>query len=182
MADREGFEPSLHCCKHAFQACAFDHSATCPLPPFLRRVASFSGAKPACKEGLRKSREFLGGARLASLRRCAALVIRFPKCKQTNAASLTTEVEIVTCRRFFRSRYAVIFSGFMKNAGHTRRSLPSIPNFHHGHGHHHFPHLHRFQPRHLPPLLFGENFGLPVIASAPWQYAPAGWDREIQKL
>ena len=50
MADREGFEPSLHCCKHAFQACAFDHSATCPLPPFFRRGASLSGAGAGCKE------------------------------------------------------------------------------------------------------------------------------------
>jgi hypothetical protein len=30
MADGEGFEPSVHCCTHAFQACAFDHSATHP--------------------------------------------------------------------------------------------------------------------------------------------------------
>ena len=30
VADREGFEPSLPCGKHAFQACAIDHSAICP--------------------------------------------------------------------------------------------------------------------------------------------------------
>ena len=31
MADREGFEPSRRSYRlHAFQACAFDHSATCP--------------------------------------------------------------------------------------------------------------------------------------------------------
>ena len=30
MADGEGFEPSVHCCTHAFQACAIDHSATHP--------------------------------------------------------------------------------------------------------------------------------------------------------
>ena len=30
VADGEGFEPSVHCCTHAFQACAFDHSATHP--------------------------------------------------------------------------------------------------------------------------------------------------------
>ena len=28
--DGEGFEPSVHCCTHAFQACAIDHSATHP--------------------------------------------------------------------------------------------------------------------------------------------------------
>ncbi len=31
MADRQGFEPWRRCRLHAFQACAFDHSATCPL-------------------------------------------------------------------------------------------------------------------------------------------------------
>ena len=30
MADREGFEPSVSFPTHAFQACAFDHSAICP--------------------------------------------------------------------------------------------------------------------------------------------------------
>ena len=30
VADGEGFEPSVHCCTHAFQACAIDHSATHP--------------------------------------------------------------------------------------------------------------------------------------------------------
>ena len=30
VADREGFEPSLPYGKHAFQACAIDHSAICP--------------------------------------------------------------------------------------------------------------------------------------------------------
>jgi hypothetical protein len=30
VADGEGFEPPLPCGKHAFQACAFDHSATHP--------------------------------------------------------------------------------------------------------------------------------------------------------
>lgn len=25
-----GFEPTKHCCLHAFQACAFNHSATAP--------------------------------------------------------------------------------------------------------------------------------------------------------
>ncbi len=28
MAERKGFEPSVACATHAFQACAFDHSAT----------------------------------------------------------------------------------------------------------------------------------------------------------
>ena len=30
IAEREGFEPSLRFRKHAFQACAFNHSATSP--------------------------------------------------------------------------------------------------------------------------------------------------------
>ena len=30
MAEREGFEPSIRCRIHTFQACAFDHSATSP--------------------------------------------------------------------------------------------------------------------------------------------------------
>ena len=39
MADGEGFEPSVHCCTHAFQACAFDHSATHPrVGPLLNTV------------------------------------------------------------------------------------------------------------------------------------------------
>ena len=28
FAERKGFEPSIRCRIHAFQACAFDHSAT----------------------------------------------------------------------------------------------------------------------------------------------------------
>jgi hypothetical protein len=31
MADRQGFEPWIPCGIHAFQACAFSHSAICPL-------------------------------------------------------------------------------------------------------------------------------------------------------
>jgi hypothetical protein len=31
FAERGGFEPPLHYCKHAFQACAFSHSATSPM-------------------------------------------------------------------------------------------------------------------------------------------------------
>jgi len=30
MAERKGFEPSTHCCEHAFQASALNHSATSP--------------------------------------------------------------------------------------------------------------------------------------------------------
>ena len=30
LAERVGFEPTLPCGKHAFQACAFSHSATSP--------------------------------------------------------------------------------------------------------------------------------------------------------
>ena len=28
FAERKGFEPPIHCCIHAFQACALSHSAT----------------------------------------------------------------------------------------------------------------------------------------------------------
>ncbi len=31
MAEREGFEPSIRCRIHTFQACAFDRSATSPI-------------------------------------------------------------------------------------------------------------------------------------------------------
>lgn len=31
MAEREGFEPSIRCRIHTFQACAFDHSAISPI-------------------------------------------------------------------------------------------------------------------------------------------------------
>ena len=34
MAEREGFEPSIRCRIHTFQACAFDHSAISPLFEF----------------------------------------------------------------------------------------------------------------------------------------------------
>lgn len=30
LAEREGFEPSVHCCTHAFQACSFGHSDISP--------------------------------------------------------------------------------------------------------------------------------------------------------
>ena len=33
LAEREGFEPSIRCRIHAFQACAFNHSAISPAPP-----------------------------------------------------------------------------------------------------------------------------------------------------
>ena len=51
VADREGFEPSLPFGKHAFQACAIDHSATCPcstktLIPLVKR----DGSLPALAE------------------------------------------------------------------------------------------------------------------------------------
>jgi hypothetical protein len=31
FAERVGFEPTVPCGTHAFQACAFDHSATSPV-------------------------------------------------------------------------------------------------------------------------------------------------------
>jgi hypothetical protein len=45
MADGEGFEPSVHCCTHAFQACAFDHSATHPWNPVIKH-GPVRGRKP----------------------------------------------------------------------------------------------------------------------------------------
>jgi hypothetical protein len=41
MADRQGFEPWIPCGIHAFQACAFSHSAICPLVhPFLGNLST----------------------------------------------------------------------------------------------------------------------------------------------
>ena len=40
MADREGFEPSFALTKHTFQACALDHSATCPQESYGAPCAS----------------------------------------------------------------------------------------------------------------------------------------------
>ena len=42
MAEREGFEPSIRCRIHTFQACSFSHSDTSPdsiLPSSIRREA-----------------------------------------------------------------------------------------------------------------------------------------------
>ena len=39
MAEDEGFEPSVGCPTHAFQACAFDHSATSPVENRRRPLA-----------------------------------------------------------------------------------------------------------------------------------------------
>ena len=40
VADREGFEPSIRGYRiHTFQACAFDHSATCPRGPYISGLA-----------------------------------------------------------------------------------------------------------------------------------------------
>ena len=54
MAEPEGFEPSIGCPIHAFQACAIDHSATAPravssaVPPRdmkqLSQVGEWAGA------------------------------------------------------------------------------------------------------------------------------------------
>ena len=30
LAEARGFEPPIHCCIHAFQACSFNHSDTLP--------------------------------------------------------------------------------------------------------------------------------------------------------
>ena len=48
VADGEGFEPSVHCCTHAFQACAFDHSAT---HPESRRQLNTFKLRPASRGG-----------------------------------------------------------------------------------------------------------------------------------
>ena len=37
MAEREGFEPSIRCRIHTFQACSFNHSDTSPDSVFIRR-------------------------------------------------------------------------------------------------------------------------------------------------
>ena len=43
MADRQGFEPWIPCGIHAFQACAFSHSAICPLVhPIPRQPFDFT--------------------------------------------------------------------------------------------------------------------------------------------
>ena len=34
LAERKGFEPPTHCCEHAFQASALNHSATSPKETF----------------------------------------------------------------------------------------------------------------------------------------------------
>jgi hypothetical protein len=38
VAEREGFEPSIRCRIHTFQACAFDHSAISPTLIPLKNV------------------------------------------------------------------------------------------------------------------------------------------------
>ncbi len=47
MADRVGFEPTVRFWRtHTFQACAFDHSATCP-----QKLISAGGGKRAPYSG-----------------------------------------------------------------------------------------------------------------------------------
>ena len=47
MAEKEGFEPSIRCRIHTFQACAFDHSATSPWPRSLAQGSVLRGNTPA---------------------------------------------------------------------------------------------------------------------------------------
>jgi len=44
--DGEGFEPSVHCCTHAFQACAIDHSATHPKGGRSKHPKTLRGKPP----------------------------------------------------------------------------------------------------------------------------------------
>ena len=50
MAEREGFEPSIRCRIHTFQACAFDHSAT---SPWARSLAQRHGSDSAKSKAFR---------------------------------------------------------------------------------------------------------------------------------
>ena len=50
LAERVGFEPTLPCGKHAFQACAFSHSAISPQSESTLRLyhaSDLTGATPA---------------------------------------------------------------------------------------------------------------------------------------
>src|SRR6266704_714161 len=46
LAERVGFEPTIRCRIHAFQACAFGRSATSPLQTFLRSRKNWRRISP----------------------------------------------------------------------------------------------------------------------------------------
>ena len=80
MAERVGFEPTLPCGKHAFQACAFSHSATSP-------VQSAAYAEMLEKKLTRHSREWIASP---SLRENSAICITFhPRLSLTNRWNLS---------------------------------------------------------------------------------------------
>ena len=74
VADGGGFEPPLPCGKHAFQACAIDHSATHPKSRFARvwktHAPDFAEGHSAAKT--RGGKRDVGG-RVESAGCCAAL-------------------------------------------------------------------------------------------------------------
>ena len=45
MVEREGFEPSVPCGTHAFQACSFGHSDISPISTYKRLQPAFLGGK-----------------------------------------------------------------------------------------------------------------------------------------
>ena len=53
FAERKGFEPSIRCRIHTFQACAFDHSATAP---HTLEAAALGKARAMCKRHTRAPR------------------------------------------------------------------------------------------------------------------------------
>ena len=53
LAERVGFEPTLPCGKHAFQACAFSHSAISPTLSNLPQWGSLNGYGTASTPGSR---------------------------------------------------------------------------------------------------------------------------------
>ncbi len=67
MADREGFEPSLHFCKHAFQACAIDHSAICPFDDVFSYRSSGRGVREISCLLARNFRDFFCAVTCGSL-------------------------------------------------------------------------------------------------------------------
>ena len=41
LAEARGFEPPIHCCIHAFQACSFNHSDTLPSGMIITDIKYF---------------------------------------------------------------------------------------------------------------------------------------------
>src|SRR5690606_13300353 len=89
LADRGGFEPPIRLSRiHAFQACAFNHSATCPdLGHACSRVASKKLATTRIRDSSRNGAFAVG----RSPNRTYDCVIRATKCLAAigNSAKLT---------------------------------------------------------------------------------------------